>query len=136
MTFEEDLRDRVVTSAVGEQLGRWEGERATHWGDRPPGAPAPAIVFTMIDAGLDYTHGGRDALRITQIQADVLAESYGQARAIADDLGQLLEGSAEVNGRFFSHGFIDHEQDVPVADVRGARAIYGRTLRLSIYHKE
>lgn len=136
MTFEEALLTRTEAAPFAAQLAPYEGGRAIHWGDRPEGAGLPAIVFTMIDFGGDYTHGGRDALRISQIQADVMAESYAAARAIADDLGLLLEGAASVGGISFSHGFIDIERDIPAIDVGGAPTIFGRTQRLSIYHKE
>lgn len=136
MTFEEALVTRTEGSPFAAQLAPYEGGRAVHWRDRPEGAGLPAIVFTMIDPGVDYTHGGRDALRISQIQADAMAESYGAARAIADELGQLLESAAAIGGIQFSHGFIDIERDMPVVDVGGAPTIFGRTLRLSIYHKE
>lgn len=136
MSFETDLRTRVLQSPIATRLGNWEGTRAIHWGDRPGGVPLPAIVFNLIDAGIDYTHGGRDDLRITPIQADALAPDYLTAKAIADQLGELLEGAATIGGREFTHGFIELERDVPVVDVRGAQSVYGRTLRLSIYHKE
>ncbi|MBG6116790.1 hypothetical protein IWY39_000594 [Sphingobium sp. JAI105] len=136
MTFEEALRQRVVAAPIGGMLGRWQNTRAAHWGDRPDGAPLPAIVFTMIDPGINYSHGGRDDLRIVQVQADSLAPDYGTARAIAYDLGQLLEGAAVVAGITFTHGFINLERDIPVVGVRGASSVYGRTLRLSIYCKE
>lgn len=136
MTFEEALILRVVGSPIAAMLGAWSGTRAVHWGDRPEGAPLPAIVFTMIDPGTEYSHGGRDALRITQIQADSLAKDYATARAIEDALGQLLEGPAVAGGRTFSHGFVEMARDVPVIDVRGSQSVFGRTQRLSIYHKE
>lgn len=136
MSFEEALLQRVVAAPIGAMLGRWRDARAAHWGDRPDGAPLPAIVFTMIDPGVNYTHGGRDDLRIAQVQADSLAQDYGTARAIADALGQLIEGAAVVAGVTFTHGFIDLERDIPVVDVRGASQIYGRTQRFSIHHKE
>ena len=90
----------------------------------------------MIDPGIDYSHGGRDTLRIAQIQADSMAGDYGTAREIAGALGQLLEGADETTTIRFSHGFIDLERDMPVVDVRGSRSVFGRTQRLSIYHKE
>ena len=136
MTFEEALRQRVVAAPIGAMLGSWQDTRAVHWGDRPDGAPLPAIIFTIVDAGVDYTHGGRDDLRIMQVQADSLAQEYGTARAIADAIGQLIEGAAVVAGVTFTHGFIDLERDIPVVGVRGASSVYGRTLRLSIYCKE
>ncbi|MFB0875459.1 MULTISPECIES: hypothetical protein [unclassified Sphingobium] len=136
MTFEEDLLQRVSQSPIAASLARWNGAPTIHWGDRPEGAGLTAIVFTMIDEGLDYTHGGRDKLRIAQVQADTMAANYGDARAVADALGLLLEGTAEVNGRTFTHGFIDLERDIPVVGVAGARSVYGRTQRFSIYHKE
>jgi hypothetical protein len=136
MTFEEALLTRAEAAPLAAELAPYAEGSAIHWGDRPEGAGLPAIVFTMVDPGTDYTHGGRDALRISSIQADVMAESYAAARAIADELGQLLEGAASVGGIQFSHGFIDIERDIPAIDVGGAPAIFGRTLRLSIYHKE
>lgn len=136
MTFEEALVQRAVAAPIGAMLASWKGTRAVHWGDRPDGAGLAAIVFTMIDAGLDYTHGGRDSLRIAQVQADSMAESYAVARAIADGLGKLIEGAATIGGIRFSHGFIDLERDIPVVGVTGARAVYGRTQRLSIYFRE
>ncbi|MBJ7440568.1 MAG: hypothetical protein JHD35_16280 [Sphingopyxis sp.] len=136
MTFEEALIQRVVAAPIGAMLCRWQETRAAHWGDRPDGAPLPAIVFTMIDPGVNYSHGGRDALRIAQVQADSLAQDYGTARAIADALGQLLEGATVVAGITFTHSFINLERDIPVVGVRGASSVYGRTQRLSIYCKE
>lgn len=136
MTLEEALVQRVTGSPIATILGAWSGTRAVHWGDRPEGAPLPAIVFTMIDAGTDYNHGGRDDLTISQIQADSLAQDYATARAISDALGRMLEGAASLEGRTFSHGFVELERDIPVIDVEGARSVFGRTQRLSIYHKE
>lgn len=136
MTFEEALVSRVVGSPIGAMLARWEQTRAVHWVERPEGAGLAAIVFTMIDPGVDYHHGGRDALRITQIQADSMAQDYGAARAIADALGRLLEAPADVGGVEFRHGFIDFERDTPAIGVRGARSVFGRTQRFSIHHKE
>ncbi|MEO7466923.1 MAG: hypothetical protein ABIV36_07920, partial [Sphingobium limneticum] len=136
MTFEEALVRRVVGSPIGAMLGAWAGTRAVHWGDRPEGAPLAAIVFTMIDPGVDYSHGGRDKLRIAQVQADSMAADYSTARAIADALGQLLEGADETTAIHFTHGFIDLEREIPMTDVRGSQSVFGRTQRLSIYHKE
>ncbi|BBF70191.1 hypothetical protein [Sphingomonas bisphenolicum] len=136
MSFEEALLARVVGSPIGAMLGHWQGTRTAHWGDRPEGAPLPAIVFTMIDPGVDYTHGGRDPLRIAQIQADSLAQDYATAKAIADRLGRLLESAGDVAGITFTHGFIEFERDIPVVGVRGAPSVYGRTQRFSIHHKE
>lgn len=136
MSFEVALLQRILASPIGAMLGRWQETRAAHWGDRPDGAPLPAIVFRMIDPGVNYMHGGRDDLRIAHVQADCLAQDYGTARAIADALGQLIEGAAVVAGFTFTHGFIDLERDIPVVGVRGASSVYGRTQRLSIYCKE
>lgn len=136
MTFEEAIIQRVLTSPIALMLGAWDGTRAVHPVDRPQGAPLPAIVFNLIDAGLDYTHSGRDDLQITPIQADIFADRYAVARGIADVLGRLLEAPAEIGGIRFTHGFIDLERDVPVIDVSGTPAVFGRTQRFSIYHKE
>lgn len=136
MIFEEALRLRVTGSPIAEMLGAWEGTRTVHWGDRPEGAPLPAIVFTMIDPGITYTHGGRDRMRIAQIQSDSLAQDYATARNIADQLGMLLESAADVDNITFTHGFIDLERDIPTIGVSGAEPVHGRTQRFSIYHKE
>lgn len=136
MSFEEALIIRVADAPIGAMLGRWQGTRAVHWGDRPEGAPLPAIVFTMIDLGIAYTHGGRDPLRIGQIQADSMAQDYATAKMIAEGLGRLLEEAADIGGVAFDCGFIDLERDIPVIGVRGAPSVYGRTQRFSIYHKE
>ncbi|SEI68270.1 hypothetical protein SAMN05518849_101544 [Sphingobium sp. AP50] len=136
MTFEEDLRARVIAAPLAAQLAHWEGAPTVHWDDRPEGAGLPAIIFTVIDDAPDYDHDGRDNLIITQVQADTLAPHPALARSISDALGQLLEGAAEVNGRRFVQGLIELARTIPVVGVAGARSVYGRTLRLSIYHKE
>lgn len=136
MTFEETVTQRVLRAPIALRLARWLATRAVHWGERPEGAGLPAIVFTMIDPGIDHVHGGRDALRIPSLQADVLAEDYGTAREIADAIGLLLEGPAVIDGITFTHGFVEREADIPVAGVKGARSVFGRSLRLSLYFKE
>lgn len=136
MTFEGALRLRVAASPIGAKLGQFQREPAIFWGDRPDGSPLDAIVFTMIDDGIDYTHAGRDELVISPIQADVFGKSYSAARSIADDLGRLLESGAVVAGREFTHGFVELAQDMPVVGIKGSQSVYGRTMRLSIYHKE
>lgn len=136
MTVEEAITARVLASPIAPSLAAWNSTRAVHWGCRPEGAGLAAIIFTMIDVGTAYVHGGRDALSVPLIQADVLAESYGKARTLADMLGRLLEEPAESGAIRFSHGFIERDADIPVADVRGAQFIHGRSLRLSLYCKE
>lgn len=136
MTFEEALTQRILGAPVASRLARWLTTRAVHWGERPEGAGLPAIVFTMIDPGIDHVHGGRDALRIPSLQADVLAEDYGTAREIADAIGVLLEGPAVIEGIAFTHGFVEREADIPVVGVKGARSVFGRSLTFSLYCKE
>lgn len=135
-SFEGAINKRVATSPIGARLGQYKRGPAVFWGDRPEGSPLAAIVFTLIDGAPDYTHAGRDELVISQIQADTLADTYAAAKSISDMLGELLEGAAVVDGRTFTHGFLELAQDIPVVGVKGARSVYGRTLRLSIYHKE
>jgi hypothetical protein len=136
MTFEEALTARVLRSPLALRLAPWEGTRAVHWGDRPDGAGLAAIVFNIVVGGTGYSHAGRDDLRIALVQADALARDYSSARAIGDELGQMLEQPSFIEGLHFTHGFIDREADIPVVGVRGSQSVYGRSLRLSIYCKE
>lgn len=64
----------------------------------PQGQALPAIAYQRISGVREHTHAGASGLAHPRIQYACVAETFTQARAVADAVRQRLDGFAGVIG--------------------------------------
>lgn len=83
-----------VATAVGTRV---------YWVNRPQGSALPAIRLQTISDPRPEHLQGYDAARVTRVQADCFATTYGAARQLAEKVVTALAEPATVGGVIFGH---------------------------------
>lgn len=95
-----------------------------YWVNRPQNSPLPAIRLQTISDPRPEHLGGYDAARVTRVQADCFASSYGAARQLAEKVIAALAEPATFGGvkfgRIKAEGPRDLGEDVATAYVHRA----------------
>lgn len=112
-----------VTALVGQRV---------NWSRRPQGAALPAIVLHLIDGAPDIHHGGASGLRVSRVQMDAWAASYGSAKAVARAVETAITAQTFTQGAVrFDVILIDSERDDSTDETT---PLFRTSLDLMVHH--
>ena len=117
------LADATVAAAVGTRVS---------WVDRPQTSALPAIVLQTISDPRPAHLQGYDGARMTRVQMDVFASSYGSALTIARAAIAALKDPATVSGKKFGGSFVDGQRDL--AEDVGGTLVHRQSVDLLVWH--
>ena len=107
------------------------------WGERPQGGAVPALVLHLITRRDDYTLSGPVTAKMTRVQFDIFAETYGEATLSARALSTLLDGYLGTTGNTEFMGiFLDGQQNQRIAGSNDAETLFRVSIDALIHHKE
>jgi hypothetical protein len=125
--IEETLRTLITTSPAMQALmgtGKWLWANVAEQQGR-----YPCIVYQQITGPRTYTHDGDSILSYPRYQFSCWAETYAQAKAVAEALTTLLSGYS--NPPEIQVIFVDYEMDTYDQDVNAHRAL----VDFRVWHK-
>lgn len=129
--FATALRQRLIDDA---QLGALVGQ-AFHWTIAPQGAGLPYVRMQTISDPRPETLKDYDAARVTRVQCDCFASTYGSARAIAEGVIAAVAQPATSNGIQFGRVKAEGPRDLG-EDVDGVGFIHRMSVDLLINHRD
>lgn len=103
------------------------------WGKAPQKVPYPLITLLMISGARDYTHSGGSGWVNARVQADVYAETFGEARQVMHHLIGALSGRSQGAIRSIR---VLNERDLPAADAGDVKDLFRRSVDLSVQFME
>lgn len=109
MPMQEDL-GAAVQAAVGPGV-------AVEWGWSLQGSALPRVVMITVSGGDGIAHDGPTGLTERRVQVDVFAETYKEARDLADAIRRALHGirTGALCGVFLA-GVRDGQPDTPAGE--------------------
>ena len=128
MDFQTGVRARLlanatVAAAVSTRID---------WGQRPQGAPYPAIVLQTISDPRPAHLKDYEATRSTLIQIDVYALTYSSALSIARAAIAVLKVPTTISEKVFGPAFVDGQRDS--VEPSGTTNIHRQSVDFSIWH--
>lgn len=76
------------------------------------GAQLPALVYFKVSPGVNYVSNGESSVKTPRYQVNCWAETYLEARTLAEEVKTLLSGYAGAMGNeTVTAAFIENEQD-------------------------
>jgi hypothetical protein len=128
MDMQEALRALIVAdSAVAAIAGT-----RVYWGVRPQDKPLPAIVLQTVSDPRPQHLKGFETFRGTRVQADCLAATFAQARALAEAVIAAAIGPAAQGGVTFQRGDADGPRDLGEDTANGY--VHNQSVDLLIRH--
>lgn len=121
--MEEDLNTLMVSIAAGK----------LYWVRAPQKTARPYVILNVIDKPRGYTMKRQDGLTQSRVQADVYADSYSSAKAVARSIDTLLSG---YRGGKFQGVFVDSERDLPAETAGSVTPLFRVSLDLMIHYGE
>lgn len=118
------LDDAAVTALVGDRI---------HWAAVPQRSALPYVRLTTVSDVRPQHLTGFEGSRLTRIQADVFAESYGAARNLSEALVAAVTDPETVGGVRFGRTGIEGPRDLG-EDVPGKGFIHRLSLDLLTEH--
>ena len=97
--MEEEIRALLlsspgITDVVGQNI---------NWGAMPQGSGYPSVVLNVVSDTNEHTMSGPDRLIDARVQADIYAETYGEAKAGGKAIRALLDGYSGGNMQGIFH---------------------------------
>lgn len=103
-----------------------------YWVERPQGAGLPAITLQTVSGSRPRHMAGLQDLRPTRVQLDAWAESYADARRVAEAVVAALAAHHSANGIVFRPMGFENERDL--IERLGTKSIHRTTLDLIVWH--
>lgn len=116
--------DAQVKAVVGSRV---------YWVNRPQGTPLPAIRLQTISDPRPAHLGGYDGARITRVQADCMAATYGAARQLAEKVVAAVVTPATVGGIQFGH--TKAEGPIDLGEDTASGFVYRASVDLLVEHR-
>lgn len=106
-----------------------------HWRRRPQGGALPAVVLQIVSAPRSYNMKGESGLRRTQVQVDLIADSYTQVTALERLVLPQVSGARVVEGQTEFRGiFVDATREDDEETETGS--LFRASIDLTINHRE
>lgn len=118
------LRSRIVTAA---------GHSRVYWTLAPQGAVRPYVRMQTVSDPRPEHLKGYDGSRVTRVQVDVFADSYGAARDLAESIIAAVAQPATVGGINFGRTKAEGPRDLG-EDVEGVGYVHRLSMDLLTEH--
>lgn len=106
-----------------------------HWRRRPQGGALPAVVLQIVSAPRSYNMKGESGLRRTQVQVDLIADSYTQVTVLERLVLPQVSGARVVEGQTEFRGiFVDATREDDEETETGS--LFRASIDLTINHRE
>ena len=103
MSFEADLRDRLVNDAAVAAI---VGARV-YWDIRPQDSALPALVLRLVNGARDASFGGAMGTQGNQVQFDCMAASKSVSMALRNAAIAVAETPGVAGATGFQGGIVD-----------------------------
>lgn len=125
MDFEQGIVARL------EQAATLAADRV-YWVERPQDAEMPDITLHAIsDPRLEHLKGDQGA-RFTRMQCDCRAETFAEARQLADQAIAALRGPVTIEDKKFGNARVEGPRDLP--ERQSEKTIHRRSVDFIIWH--
>ena len=118
------LRTRIVTAA---------GHSRVYWTLVPQGATRPYVRMQTISDPRPQHLEGYETARMTRVQVDVFADTYGAARSLAEIIIAAVAQPATVSGIKFGRTKAEGPRDLG-EDVDGVGYVHRASIDLLVEH--
>jgi hypothetical protein len=117
--------DATITAVTGTRI---------YWLKVPQNAARPYVRLQTISDPRPANLQGYDSARVTRVQADCFADTYGAARALAEKIITALATPDTVGGVHFGFTKAEGPRDLG-EDVDGVGFVHRASLDLLVEHK-
>ena len=117
--------DGTITAVTGTRI---------YWLKVPQNAARPYVRLQTISDPRPANLQGYDSARVTRVQADCFADTYGAARALAEKIITALATPVTVGGVHFGFTKAEGPRDLG-EDVDGIGFVHRASLDLLVEHK-
>lgn len=131
--FAAALHQRLAEDPAVAALVVAGGVKRIYWVNRPQNSLLPAIRLQTISDGRPMHLKGYDSARVTRVQADCFAKTYGEARQLAEKVITAVAVPDTVDGVAF--GFTKAEGPRDLGEDTAAGFVHRASLDLLVEHK-